>query len=111
MVTRIFDQQGLAYTAAIVEQAEELMKKTPEMRSELASVLDITQSVLAEDDGDEDDKEGKDSDEATVLSAAKPLSETASEALKKEKSKSSSQGNGRKSTIATILGDDTDLFV
>jgi hypothetical protein len=105
LVTRLFDQQGLAYTAALIAQAEELMAKSPEMRNEIASVLDMTQSVIAS--GDDDESE---SDEATVLSGAKELSEGDTTKLRREKSASVASVS-KQSVLANVLGDDAnDLF-
>ncbi len=106
MVNRIFDQQGLPYNTLLIAQAEELMKKSVEMRNEISSVLDMTQTIVAGEDSDEEDN----GEEGEVLSAAKPLSESDSKALKNQKRRETS-GATKHSVLSNVLGEDAnDLF-
>jgi len=85
VVARIFEKQGLAYVATLMEQAKELLGKSPEMRNELASVLNMTGTVLSSDEGSEDDDDDEDVEEA-LSQPFKPLNQKEAAALAQNRS-------------------------
>jgi ribosomal protein S27E len=102
VVNQLFEQQGVTYASTLIEQATKILSKSKEMRNELATVLDMANSVVgAEGDEDEEDIDGLDTLEASL----KPLSPEKADALRREKRELQDvSSTGPSSKVRQIIG-------